>query len=75
MTHHILPGSIEVDDGIAQAGVHTGPNEWTPQNLRYVRAKVPLAAKDETIQAFFARVYDNSEGCLLKGDFKMKEAG
>jgi hypothetical protein len=73
MTHKILPGSFEVDSGIITAGVHTGPSEWEIKNLRYVQGDITKAAPSETTVSFLSRVYDNSEGCLIKGSFKMKE--
>ncbi|MCZ7862537.1 hypothetical protein O9X98_14275 [Agrobacterium salinitolerans] len=73
-THHIVPGSVEMDGTTVTAAVHTGQNEWTPQNLRYVRADISTGAKTDSVLSFLAGVYDNSEGCLVKGDFKMKQA-
>jgi hypothetical protein len=67
-THHVLPGSIEMDGTIVKAAVHTGPSEWTPQNLRYVQADVSAGKKGDSILPFLANVYDNSEGCLLNGN-------
>lgn len=73
-THHILPGSIEMDGSTVKAAVHTGPSEWTPQNLRYVQADISAGKKGGSVLSFLANIYDNSEGCLLNGDFKMKAA-
>lgn len=71
--HHILPGSAEIDGTIVTAAVHTGPNEWTPQNLRYVQADIFKGKKTDSVLSFLADVYDNSEGCLVKGNFKTKK--
>ena len=71
MTYHILPGSLEIDDDILTAGVHTGPSEWSIENLRYVQASISGIDKDTTLVSLLSKVYDESEGCLVKGTFKM----
>jgi hypothetical protein len=74
MSKFILPGSLEMEDGVITAGVHTGPSEFEVESLRFVEAPRGTSLPGESILEFMGRVYDNSEGCLLKGDFKVKEA-
>lgn len=74
MAHHIVPGSFEMDDdGIIQAGVHTGPSEWEMNNVRYVRVDAGTAEPGETVFGLLVRTYKNSTGCLINHDFRMKE--
>lgn len=74
MTHKILPGSLEVHAGVVTAGVHTGPDDFTVKNLRYVSAEIPAnPAPGTSVASFLGEVYDNSEGCMVAGGFKMKE--
>lgn len=70
---HILPGSMEVDDGVIIAGVHTGPSEFQPENLRYIQAEIGNGQPGDTIIDLMGRVYDNSTGCMVKGTFKVSE--
>ena len=74
MTHYILPGSFETERGVVRAGVHTGSSEFQIENLRYVEAKILDLPDTDTVAEAIFNVYDNSEGCLLKGDFRMKDS-
>ena len=67
---HILPGSLEVDGTIVTAGVHAGGSDWNVVGLRYLQLeKEDWQEGDVLIQAL-DRLYDNSTGSLLTGDFK-----
>lgn len=72
MTHHILPGSLELSGNIVRAGVHTGPSEFVTENLRYVSGDGSKGLPDDTLVSFLTRIYENSEGCIVHRDFKMK---
>lgn len=67
----ILPGSIENDDEIVRGAVFVGVNEWAVEHatLRYVEGPIDSGLPDDTIESFLFRIYDNSTGCLLKGNF------
>lgn len=72
MPHHVLPGSLEVKGTTVVAGVHTGAHEWDLQGtgLRYIQASI--TGGSGTLLDLLAKIYDNSEGCLLAGTFKMR---
>lgn len=72
-TYHIFPGSLELSGTIVTAGVHTGPSEFVPENLRYVSGDGAKGLPDDTLNSFLIRIYETSEGCIARGDFKMKE--
>ena len=68
--HQVLPGSMEVNGLIVQAGVHTGTHEWDIQNIRYVRVDTStITDKTRTIQSVLSEVYENSVGCMVNGGF------
>ena len=68
--HHIFPGSITVGDTFVTAGVHMGPSEYQPVDLRYVRAKIPTNPDPSvTVQDLMTSAYENSTGCLVHGTF------
>lgn len=72
MQHHILPGSMEFENPILRAGVHTGNSEWEIKNLRYIKGDISkYPDKTASAQDFLAYVYDNSVGCLVSGGFKL----
>lgn len=68
----ILSGSIEYDGNIVKGAVFVGASEWgvTYDTLRYIQGSISDGLPDDTIESFLFRIYDNSNGCLLKGDFK-----
>lgn len=74
MAHFILPGSLEIDDGVVTAAVHTGANEFDVKGngLRYVTANLSEAFSGETLTEFLVRIYEDSTGCLIKDTFARK---
>lgn len=71
--HQVVPGSLEMNGSIIQAAVHTGASEWDVQNIRYVRADLStITDKTRTMQSVLSEVYENSEGCLVRGGFKVR---
>ena len=69
---HIMPGSLEVEDGYITAGVHNGPSEWQPKDLRYIKIQIPEnPAAGQTVDDLMTWGYENSEGCLINGGFRM----
>lgn len=72
MTHHVLPGSFEQDGTNITAAVHVGDSEWVPKELRYIKGDMAEGQEGDTLISFLGRIYDNSTGCLMKGDFAMK---
>ncbi len=72
MNHQILPGSLEIENDVLTAGVHTGTTEWDIVGLRYVRGNVAMMYKADTVLTFLGRIYDTTEGCLINGSFKEK---
>ncbi len=52
------------------AGIHVGKNEWDIKDLRYVEASKDEAKPEDTFRVFFGRIYDNSTGCVVIGNFK-----
>ena len=71
--HQVLPGSMEVNGTIINAGVHTGAHEWDVQNIRYVTVDTSkIADKTRSIQSVLSEVYENSVGCLVTGGFALK---
>lgn len=69
---HILPGSIEIKDGYLVAGVHNGPYEWKTKDLRYIKAKIPNPpVPGRTVKDLMTWAYENSEGCLVGGGFRI----
>jgi hypothetical protein len=73
MAHQLLPGSLSVEGTTVTAGVHTGSSEWDIQNLRYVRFDWEKHDRVSKLIDLLGYTYDNSEGCLAKRTFKMKE--
>jgi len=71
--HHIMGGSLEVEGTTVTAGVHVGPNEWVPTNIRYIQAEVSEMIPGETLGEFMGRIYENSTGCLVRGTFQMNQ--
>lgn len=69
MSKFVLPGSIEVSGTWIIAGVHSGSNEWDIKNLRYIKADFSGVEKGTTMIELLSSVYDNTTGCLIKGDF------
>lgn len=71
-SHHVFPGSLQIDDSIVKAGVHVGDNAYTPKDLRYVQFDMnTIEDKKRTLENILGEVYDNSTGCLINGNFKM----
>lgn len=67
----ILPGSIEHDQSTVRGAVFIGVSEYgvTHETLRYVEGSISDDLPDDTVESFVFRIYDNSTGCLLKGNF------
>ncbi len=72
MAHYILGGSLEQDGTLFTAAVHTGPSEWKPENLRYVRAELDHGRIGDTVQSLLFRTYDTTVGCLVAGGYGPK---
>ncbi len=68
----MLPGSFEHNGSMVRAGVFVGVSEYgvNHETLRYVEGRIDDGLPDDTIESFLFRIYDNSTGCLLKGNFK-----
>lgn len=73
-TYYILPGTLEVEDNKIIAGLHTGPDEFTVRDLRYIEAPLPEKPDDpsETVLSYLGRVYEETEGCIVLGNFRPK---
>lgn len=73
MPYHVIPGSLEVKDGHIVAGVHTGASEWQIENLRYIKTPLPENPEPgKTVLDLLGEVYEATEGCLAKDDFRPK---
>ena len=72
--HHIMGGSLEINGTTVTAGVHVGPNEFVPTNIRYVQGDTSDSLPGETVVQFMGRIYENSTGCLVRGNFRMNQA-
>lgn len=72
MKYKILPGSLEMDGTVVTAGVHTGPEDWKQENLRFVRIDWSEHKDVKNVGDLLAHAYENSEGCIINGDFRMK---
>ncbi len=71
MPKFILPGSIEVENGTVTCAVFEGKTEWDiNKSLRYVQFTLDEFSKSSTVLEVAEKVYNNSTGSVINGDFE-----